>query len=93
MKSLLAILLFCSLYVSAAEHNWYRIYLVSKCYVPAKFQHYYRSMGWCGTGLSPDNMPPVMYLPPWERPKGAVFCRMEDYLTAKTKVWIKVGVK
>jgi len=32
-------------------------------------------------------------VPHFERPKGAVFCRMEDYLTAKTKIWIKVGVK
>ena len=32
-------------------------------------------------------------IPHFERPKGAVFCRMEDYLTAKTKVWFKIGVK
>jgi hypothetical protein len=85
MKTLVAILLFCSLQVSAAEHNWYRIYLASKCYVPAKFQEHYFSAPMCGV--------PKMYLPPWKRPKGAIFCRMEDYLTAKTKVWIKVGVK
>ncbi|MCX6198493.1 MAG: hypothetical protein NTY88_04610 [Bacteroidetes bacterium] len=32
-------------------------------------------------------------IPHYEIPKGNVFCRMEDYLTRKTNVWIKVGVK
>lgn len=86
MKLLPAILvLFAGLNATAATHNWYRIYLASKCYVPAKFQQYYFAAPACGV--------PVTYLPPWQRPKGAVFCRMEDYLTAKTGIWIKVGVK
>ena len=32
-------------------------------------------------------------VPKYIIPKGSVFCRLEDYLTRKTKIWIKVGVK
>lgn len=32
-------------------------------------------------------------IPHYEIPKGAVFCRMEDYLTRKTKIWMKVGLQ
>ena len=72
-----------SLYSSA--NNPYRNYLLSKISL-----------------LSQTKASPVVVnassetsclIPHFERPKGAVFCRMEDYLTAKTKVWIKIGVK
>jgi hypothetical protein len=74
--------------ISSNARDWYRMYLVSQInnyHIPTK------SYGWCGT--LPLNEGPKVYVPPWERPKGAIFCRMEDYLTTKTKVWFKVGVK
>lgn len=83
MKVLLTILLFCCLSVNAAEHNWYRLYLLSKIETLPKYTNLH-------SGGRKINLEPI---PRFERPKGAIFCRMEDYLTAKTKVWIKVGVK
>jgi hypothetical protein len=39
-------------------------------------------------------VPPVnCTIPHYEIPKGHVFCRMEDKLSRKAKLWIKVGVK
>lgn len=32
-------------------------------------------------------------IPHYQTPKGNVFCRMEEYLTHKTNIWIKIGVK
>lgn len=43
--------------------------------------------------LQETNTKPPVQIPKIETPRGAVFCRMEDYLTQKTKVWIKIGVK
>jgi hypothetical protein len=40
---------------------------------------------------SPENRD-CCFIPRYETPKGAVFCRMEDRLTKATKVWIKIGV-
>ncbi len=37
--------------------------------------------------------PAKAMIPPYQIPKGNVFCRMEDKLTRATKVWIKIGVK
>lgn len=31
-------------------------------------------------------------VPPYQIPKGNIFCRMEDAVTRKTGVWLKVGV-
>lgn len=90
MKALVAILLFCGLQVKAGEHNWYRIYLTSKITKHPSFTYPVRPSidhFLCGGGISPFT------IPHFQRPKGAIFCRMEDYLTTKTKVWIKVGVK
>ncbi|MBP6732182.1 MAG: hypothetical protein KA149_08990 [Chitinophagales bacterium] len=95
MKTLITILMFCSLSLTASARDWYRIYLIQQSQAPAKFQRYYKGAPMCGvpfTYLLPWQRPEVS-LPAWERPKGAIFCRMEDYLTAKTKVWFKVGVK
>ncbi len=83
MKALLAILLLWGLSANASERNWYRIYLNSKVESTTKYAALYNSRN--KISLAP--------IPRFERPKGAIFCRMEDYLTAKTKVWIKVGVK
>lgn len=40
-----------------------------------------------------NNISPALQLPKITTPQGAVFCRMEDFMTRKTKVWVKVGVK
>jgi len=37
--------------------------------------------------------PAKAIVPPYQIPKGNIFCRMEDKLTRATKVWIKIGVK
>ena len=84
MKNLIAIffLLFCfNLQASNPYHN----YLLAKIEFrqPVKFQP-------TGNSISSTS---VCVIPHFERPKGAVFCRMEDYPTAKTKIWFKVGVK
>lgn len=84
MKTLLLILSFLIFSFSCQGRDWYRIYLDAKAYAPPKFSAYHYIAPMCGVD---------MFIPRFERPKGAVFCRMEDYLTAKTKVWIKVGVK
>jgi hypothetical protein len=34
----------------------------------------------------------VAQVPHYQIPKGNIFCRMEDYLSRRTGVWIKVGV-
>ena len=85
MKTLLLFFLLFFSSLSSEARNWYRIYLDTKTYLRPKFiaYQYHRSEEMCAVGL----------VPPFVRPKGAVFCRMEDYLTAKTKVWIKIGVK
>lgn len=90
MKTMITILLFCGLSANASERNWYRIYLNVKIAKRTSFAYPLRPqipMLRGATGLSES------YIPRFERPKGAIFCRMEDYLTAKTKVWFKVGVK
>ena len=84
MKTWLIILSLFSFSLSSQARNWYRIYLDSKTYTPPKFSAYHYVASPCAVDMT---------IPRLERPKGAVFCRMEDYLTAKTKVWIKVGVK
>lgn len=37
--------------------------------------------------------PLMLQIPKIVTPQGAVFCRMEDFITQKTKVWVKIGVK
>ncbi len=36
---------------------------------------------------------PAAYIPRFETPRGAIFCRMEDKVTRATKVWLKIGVQ
>lgn len=62
----------------------YRAYLFSKISKPINFRVQESSV--------PFSTKTTCVIPRFERPKGAVFCRMEDYLTTKTKVWFKVGV-
>ncbi len=84
MKTWLIIFSFLFFSLHSQARNWYRIYLNTKTYTPPKFSASRYVEPTCTLGMT---------IPRFERPKGAVFCRMEDYLTAKTKVWIKVGVK
>ena len=84
MKTCLIIFSLFFFSLSSQARNWYRMYLDSKTYVAPKFSVY----SYVAQTRSVD-----MTIPRFERPKGALFCRMEDYLTSKTKVWIKVGVK
>lgn len=85
MKNLVVIFfVFTSLFAEAS--GVYRTYLLSK----VSFQlhlHFQTST----TDLASAKTNCV--IPHYEIPKGNVFCRMEDYLTRKTNVWFKVGVK
>lgn len=63
----------------------YRTYLLSKTIIQPKFK--------VNQSSNFSSLKTSCVIPRFERAKGAVFCRMEDYLTAKTKVWIKVGVR
>lgn len=38
-------------------------------------------------------LPSAAFIPRFERPRGAIFCRMEDAVTKSTKVWLKIGVQ
>ena len=40
----------------------------------------------------PRKSPMKNYVPAYQIPKGNIFCRMEDAVTRKTGVWLKVGV-
>jgi len=84
MKSI-AILLFVLFSVSIRANNPYRTYLISK--IPSQL-HLFKT-----ESEKAVNAKSTLTIPHFERPKGAVFCRMEDYLIDKTKVWIKIGVK
>jgi len=81
----IAIIFLLGIALPASSNNPYRAYLLSKISHKTSF-----------SVLDSNNKLFVKAnceIPRFERPKGAVFCRMEDYLTAKTKVWIKIGVK
>ncbi len=84
MKTFLIITSLLLLSFSCEARDWYRIYLVSQIHSSVKISSHSNSFS--ATPIS-------CVIPRFERPKGAVFYRMEDYLTAKTKVWIKIGVK
>ncbi len=84
MKLLCVILLVCASTVLKAN-NPYRNYLLLKIsYDVSTNSSKSQKISFAKTNC---------VIPRFERPKGAVFCRMEDYLTAKTNLWIKVGVK
>ena len=85
MKNLLLILFtFTSLFAQAS--GVYRTYLLSK----ASFHLYSQFQSNANDLVSAKTS---CVIPHYEIPKGNVFCRMEDYLTRKKNVWIKVGVK
>ena len=83
MKLWLVLMLIVSSFVVNANDP-YRTYLLSKIIVQENFKIHKSAPAYVAKSSC--------LIPRFERPKGAVFCRMEDYLTTKTKVWIKVGV-
>ncbi len=42
--------------------------------------------------IAPNNINFKQVVPRYKTPKGNIFCRMEDVVTKKTGVWLKVGV-
>ena len=87
MKAVALLLVFCCLALSSSANNPYRNYLLSKIYIQPRFVETYQ----------PTYTPPPVgagaFIPRFERPRGAVFCRMEDMVTKATKVWLKIGVQ
>lgn len=86
MKAIAAVFIFCSLASDLKAGGPYRNYLLSKVYVIHKPVE--ARTAWPGTPLSP-----AAFIPRYETPRGAVFCRMEDKVTKATKVWLKIGVQ
>ena len=78
---LIAVFTLASVYAYAGDP--YKTYLLSKIYPELKPSVILFP--------SPENRDGC-FIPRYETPKGAVFCRMEDKLTRATKVWIKIGV-
>ena len=73
--------------ISALKANDpYRDYLLSKIYLQpqSKIQS--------GNTLTPT-VGAGAFIPKYETPRGAIFCRMEDKVTRATKVWLKIGVQ
>jgi hypothetical protein len=86
MKALMFVFTFCSLATGLKAGGPYRNYLLSKVYVLNKPSENHLTKA--STSLSP-----AAFIPRFERPKGAIFCRMEDKVTKATKVWLKIGVQ
>lgn|GEM_PF-2247534 len=86
MKALVFIFILCMLTTGLEARGLYRNYLLSKVYIIHKpiQNHDVES----STALSS-----AAFIPRFERPKGAIFCRMEDKVTKATKVWLKIGVQ
>lgn len=63
-------------------HRAYRIHKVLNCTFHPSFKP-----------LHPTAPKTMLSIPKVETPKGAVFCRFEDFMTRKTKVWVKIGVR
>jgi len=85
IRSLLLLLIISGF--TAQAYNPYRLYLLSRLNTT---QHFSPS-----NNLN-DKKPDFYTLSPiprYERPKGSVFCRMEDEMIKATKVWLTVGVK
>jgi hypothetical protein len=86
MKAIAGILIFCGLYLTSPANSPYRNYLLSKIYIHTKPLTHQQSIvnSVVGSGA---------FIPRFERPKGAIFCRMEDQVTKATKIWLKLGVQ
>lgn len=79
-------IVFCGLCwsLSLAAHQPYHLFLQTQA------QTFHRALPATSVYRVTGSLLPI---PKIETPRGAVFCRLEDYLTQKTKVWIKVGVR
>ncbi len=86
MKVLLFLFTLCYFTTTSKAGGAYRNYLLSKVYVLSKPSEYHAAD--VSTSLSS-----AAFIPRFERPKGAIFCRMEDKVTKATKVWLKIGVQ
>jgi hypothetical protein len=86
MKAISAILIFCGLSLASCANSPYRNYLLSKVYIHAEPVAHQQSISNSVVGAG-------AFIPRFERPKGAIFCRMEDQVTKATKVWLKLGVQ
>jgi hypothetical protein len=86
VKALLLVFILCSVSLASTANGPYRNYLLSKIYVRAKPAENNQSTPAPVLGSS-------AFIPRFERPKGAIFCRMEDKVTKATKVWLKIGVQ
>ena len=86
MKALISLILFGALSSPSMAGNPYRDYLFSKVFGPVKQVEYHAVS-------NTSSLSAAAYIPRFERPKGAVFCRMEDKVTKVTGVWLKIGVE
>jgi hypothetical protein len=86
MKAFVAFLVLCSLTLASRANEPYRNYLLSKIYMRAKPVEYHPAE-------STRVVASGAYIPRFEMPKGAIFCRMEDQVTKATRVWLKLGVQ
>jgi len=86
MKAIVFIFALCFFSGGLKAGGAYRNYLLSKVYVLHKAVDYH---------ITETNSPlsSAAFIPRFERPKGAIFCRMEDKVTKATKVWLKIGVQ
>jgi len=87
MKASIFFILFSLLSAVSMAGSPYKDYLLSKAFAPAKVIEY----PFVSTHTS--SLSAAAYIPGFERPKGAIFCRMEDKVTKVTKVWLKIGVQ
>jgi hypothetical protein len=75
--------LFLCYFNPAGANNPYRNYLLTRII----YVHSNRE------SVDKDSFSPIIAIPKYQIPKGAIFCRMEDKVTRATKVWLKIGVQ
>jgi len=85
MKTFMLVFIFCLISLASFAGNPYRADLLAKISGTEKLSvTNIESHGTVGT---------TAFIPRYETPKGAIFCRMEDKVTRATKVWLKLGVQ
>ena len=84
---MVAILVCIGLALSSRAGDPYRAHLLSQIFTIDNPRGYHN--------IVPIQLPAGtdLYIPRYEIPKGAIFCRMEDKVTKSTKVWLKLGVQ
>jgi hypothetical protein len=86
MKALVLIMVSGLVTLASKANDPYRDYLLSKIYLQPQPKIQSSTIFTPTVGAS-------AFIPRFERPKGAIFCRMEDKVTKATKVWLKIGVQ